>query len=214
MSTGFLKELGLPAPDRNLEVGSASHAVQTANVMIGIREGVPRGQARPGGRRRRRELDDGRDARRGEAVDSGGALEAGLRSFDRTMPEEINRIVTDRLADLLLTPSPDADDNLRAEGVPTEDRIHLVGNIMIDTLMRQLPLATLDRLRGRVDVTTGAYAVLTLHRPSNVDDPEALRADPRSLARDCARSCRSCFRCIRARASGCGRSASTHARTA
>jgi len=100
-------------------------------------------------------------------------VEAGLRSFDRTMPEEINRMLTDRLADLLLTPSAEADENLRAEGVPPE-RIHLVGNIMIDTLMRQLPLATLDRLAGRVNVKAGAYAVLTLHRPSNVDDRAAL----------------------------------------
>ena len=78
-------------------------------------------------------------------------LEAGLRSFDRQMPEEINRIVTDCLADLLLTPSADADENLLAEGVAPE-RIHLVGNIMIDTLMRHLPMATLDRLAGRVNV--------------------------------------------------------------
>src|SRR5207237_1299880 len=101
-------------------------------------------------------------------------VEAGLRSFDRTMPEEINRMVTDRLADLLLTPSADADENLRAEGVPAE-RIHLVGNIMIDTLMRHLPLATLERVAGRIPVRDREYAVLTLHRPSNVDEPEALR---------------------------------------
>jgi UDP-N-acetylglucosamine 2-epimerase (non-hydrolysing) len=90
------------------------------------------------------------------------------------MPEEINRIVTDRLADLLFTPSRDADENLRAEGTPDE-RIHLVGNVMIDTLQRHLPLATLDRVRDRVPVGDGAYAVLTLHRPSNVDRPDTLR---------------------------------------
>src|SRR5262249_47761878 len=84
-------------------------------------------------------------------------------------PEEVNRIVTDRLADLLLTPSRDADQNLRAEGTPDE-KIHLVGNVMIDTLHRHLPLASLDRLRGQIDVDERAYAVLTLHRPSNVDD--------------------------------------------
>src|SRR5713101_10061007 len=78
-------------------------------------------------------------------------VEAGLRSFDRTMPEEINRIVTDRLADLLLTPSPDADENLAAEGVPPE-RIRRVGNVMIDTLRRFLPVATLDRVRDRIAV--------------------------------------------------------------
>src|SRR5205823_2336806 len=97
-------------------------------------------------------------------------VEAGLRSNDRTMPEEINRIVTDRLSDVLLTPSPDANENLRAEGVPPE-KIHLVGNIMIDSLLRHLPAASLDRVRDCVPVTDGQYAVLTLHRPSNVDQP-------------------------------------------
>ena len=87
------------------------------------------------------------------------------------MPEEINRIVTDRLSDLLLTPSRDGDDNLLAEGVPAE-RIRFVGNIMIDTLRRHLPVATFERIADRVPVTKGGYAVLTLHRPSNVDHPE------------------------------------------
>jgi UDP-N-acetylglucosamine 2-epimerase (non-hydrolysing) len=85
------------------------------------------------------------------------------------MPEEVNRIVTDRLADLLLTPSHDADENLRAEGTP-EERIHFVGNVMIDTLRRHLPIATLERIRDRIAVVDAPYAVLTLHRPSNVDD--------------------------------------------
>jgi UDP-N-acetylglucosamine 2-epimerase (non-hydrolysing) len=100
-------------------------------------------------------------------------VEAGLRSFDRSMPEEINRIVTDRLADILLTPSSDGNEHLAAEGVPA-DRVHLVGNIMIDTLMRHLPAARLDRIRDRVAVEERAYAVMTLHRPSNVDDPATL----------------------------------------
>jgi UDP-N-acetylglucosamine 2-epimerase (non-hydrolysing) len=101
-------------------------------------------------------------------------VEAGLRSGDRTMPEEINRIVTDRLSELLLTPSSDGNQNLLAEGVPAE-KIHLVGNIMIDSLLRHLPLATLDRLRGRVAVEPGGYALLTLHRPSNVDNIDVFR---------------------------------------
>jgi UDP-N-acetylglucosamine 2-epimerase (non-hydrolysing) len=101
-------------------------------------------------------------------------VEAGLRSFDRTMPEDINRIVTDRLADLLLTPSRDANENLRAEGT-AEERIHLVGNVMIDTMRRHLPLARLERVRDRIPVGDGAYAVLTLHRPSNVDRPDTFR---------------------------------------
>jgi UDP-N-acetylglucosamine 2-epimerase (non-hydrolysing) len=172
MSKGFLRELGLPAPDRDLNVGSASHAVQTAKVMIGF-EAVC--------------LEEQPDliVAAGDVNSTMAAalvaakllipiahLEAGLRSFDRQMPEEVNRIVTDCLADLLLTPSADADENLLAEGVAPE-RIHRVGNIMIDTLMRHLPLATLDRLAGRVNVRAKEYGVLTLHRPSNVDDPAA-----------------------------------------
>jgi UDP-N-acetylglucosamine 2-epimerase (non-hydrolysing) len=98
-------------------------------------------------------------------------VEAGLRSGDRTMPEEINRIVTDRLSDLLLTPSPDGNENLREEGVPP-DKIHLVGNIMIDSLRRHLPMASLDRVTPTIPVEDGRYAVMTLHRPSNVDDPD------------------------------------------
>ena len=171
MSKGFLRELGLPAPDRDLNVGSASHAVQTAKVMVGFEtvclEEKPDLVVVAG------------DVNSTMAATLVAAkllipvahLEAGLRSFDPAMPEEINRVVTDRLAQLLLTPSADADRNLLAEGVPA-DRIHLVGNIMIDTLLRHRPLATLDRLAGRVSVKAGEYAVLTLHRPSNVDDPQ------------------------------------------
>ena len=169
MAGGFLKELQLPTPDRDLGVGSASHAVQTAKVMIAFEEIC---------------LADRPDlvVVVGDVNSTMAAslvaaklvipiahVEAGLRSFDRYMPEEINRIVTDRLADLLLTPSRDADENLRAEGTP-EERIHLVGNVMIDTLRRHLPLANLDRVRDRIPVEDGRYAVLTLHRPSNVDD--------------------------------------------
>ena len=174
MSKSFLRELSLPAPDRNLEVGSASHAVQTAKVMIGFEEVC---------------LADKPDlvVVAGDVNSTMAAtlvaaklmipvahLEAGLRSYDRAMPEEINRIVTDCLADLLLTPSTDGDENLLKEGVPRE-KIHFVGNIMIDTLMRHLPMATLDRIRDRVPVTDKGYGVLTLHRPSNVDDPAILR---------------------------------------
>src|SRR4029077_19320964 len=101
-------------------------------------------------------------------------VEAGLRSFDRTMPEEINRLVTDRVSDLLFPPSRDGNEHLLREGVPAE-RIFLVGNIMIDTLFRHLPMATLERVRDRVAVTEKRYAVLTLHRPSNVDRLETFR---------------------------------------
>ena len=171
MAGGFLRELQLPVPDRDLGVGSASHAVQTAKVMIAFEEICL--ADRP-------DLvvvvGDVNSTMAASLVAAKLAIpiahvEAGLRSGDRYMPEEINRIVTDRLADLLLTPSRDADANLRAEGTP-EERIHFVGNVMIDTLRRHLPMATRERIRDRIAVVDGRYAVLTLHRPSNVDDRE------------------------------------------
>jgi UDP-N-acetylglucosamine 2-epimerase (non-hydrolysing) len=108
-------------------------------------------------------------------------LEAGLRSGDRTMPEEINRLVTDRLADLLWTPSPDADRNLRAEGV-AEARIERVGNIMIDAYELQRSRIAAARTRERFGLLAGGYGVVTLHRPVNVDDREALRVLAEALA--------------------------------
>jgi UDP-N-acetylglucosamine 2-epimerase (non-hydrolysing) len=101
-------------------------------------------------------------------------VEAGLRSFDRAMPEEINRLLTDQLADLLLTPSADADANLLREGVPIE-RIVRVGNVMIDTLFQQLGRARDSAILNELELRPREFAALTLHRPSNVDDPEALR---------------------------------------
>jgi UDP-N-acetylglucosamine 2-epimerase (non-hydrolysing) len=170
MARAFVRDLDLPAPDHDLGVGSASHAVQTARVMMKFEEVCL--EERP-------DLvvvvGDVNSTMAASLVASKllipiAHVEAGLRSNDRTMPEEINRIVTDRLSDLLLTPSADADENLLAEGVPSA-RIHRVGNIMIDSLLHHLPAATLDRVRDRVPVTARHYAVLTLHRPSNVDDP-------------------------------------------
>jgi UDP-N-acetylglucosamine 2-epimerase (non-hydrolysing) len=174
MATGFIRDLQLPMPDRNLEVGSASHAVQTANVMIRFEpvclEEKPDLIVVVG------------DVNSTMAAALVGAklripvahVEAGLRSFDRAMPEEINRIVTDRVSDLLLTPSRDGDENLTREGVPAE-KIFFVGNIMIDTLLRHLPMAGFDRVRDRVKAAEKKYAVLTLHRPSNVDDVTTFR---------------------------------------
>jgi UDP-N-acetylglucosamine 2-epimerase (non-hydrolysing) len=174
MAGGFFTELDLPRPDRDLGVGSGSHAVQTAKVMTAFEEIC---------------LEEGPDlvVVVGDVNSTMAAslvaaklviplahVEAGLRSFDRTMPEEINRIVTDRLSDLLLTPSRDANENLRAEGTQAE-RIHLVGNVMIDTLRRHLPLAGLERVRDRISAVDRPYAVMTLHRPSNVDRPDTFR---------------------------------------
>lgn len=174
MAGGFFRELNLPVPDRDLGVGSGSHAVQTAKVMIAFEEACL-------------EMKPDLVVVVGDVNSTMAAaivaaklvipiahVEAGLRSRDRAMPEEVNRIVTDRLADVLLTPSRDGDENLLAEGVPAT-RIHFVGNIMIDTLQRHRPLATFDRIRERVPVEQGRYAVLTLHRPSNVDHPATFR---------------------------------------
>jgi UDP-N-acetylglucosamine 2-epimerase (non-hydrolysing) len=174
MAGGFLTELALPRPDWDLGVGSGSHAVQTAKVMTAFEEVCL--TVRP-------DLvvvvGDVNSTMAASLVAAKllipiAHVEAGLRSFDRTMPEEINRIVTDRLADLLLTPSRDANENLRAEGTP-EERIHFVGNVMIDTLRRHLPLARLDRVRDRIPVVDRPYAVMTLHRPSNVDEAGTFR---------------------------------------
>jgi UDP-N-acetylglucosamine 2-epimerase (non-hydrolysing) len=174
MARAFVRDLELPTPDYDLGVGSASHAVQTAKVMIAFEEVClaehPDLVVVVG------------DVNSTLAASLVAAkllipvahVEAGLRSRDRTMPEEINRIVTDRLSDVLLTPSPDGSENLLAEGVPAH-RIHLVGNIMIDSLMRHRQLATFDRISGRIAVEDGGYAVLTLHRPSNVDEEEVFQ---------------------------------------
>ena len=181
MNERLFADLDLPAPDVNLEVGSASHAVQTAEVM----------------RRFEPELDrlspscvvvvgDVNStlacslvaAKKGTRVVH---VEAGLRSFDRTMPEEINRILTDQLADLLYTTELAADANLAREGVPRE-RIRFVGNVMIDSLLRHRsraipPEVTLARDGHAMDLLGGAsgFGVVTLHRPSNVDAAEPLR---------------------------------------
>jgi UDP-N-acetylglucosamine 2-epimerase (non-hydrolysing) len=174
MAQAFVRDLGLPAPDYDLGVGSASHAVQTARVMIEFEKVCLAEQPDL--------VVVVGDVNSTVAASLVAAkllvpvahVEAGLRSRDRTMPEEINRIVTDRLSDVLLTPSSDGTENLLAEGVPRE-KIHLVGNIMIDSLLRHLPLATLDRIRETIQIEAGGYAVLTLHRPSNVDDIDVFR---------------------------------------
>jgi UDP-N-acetylglucosamine 2-epimerase (non-hydrolysing) len=174
MARAFVRDLALPAPDYDLGVGSGSHAVQTARVMIEF-EKVCLAE--------RPDLvvvvGDVNSTMAASLVAAKllipvAHVEAGLRSRDRTMPEEVNRLVTDRLADVLLTPSADADENLRAEGEPAE-KIHLVGNIMIDSLRRHLPMATLDRVRDRFPMVDSPYAVMTLHRPSNVDSEDVFR---------------------------------------
>lgn len=174
MSDVFFRELAIPQPDANLEVGSGSHAVQTAQIMLRF-EKLALAQ-RPDLVLVYGDVNSTLAAalvcaKLGIPV---GHVEAGLRSFDRTMPEEVNRLLTDQVADLLFTPSADANDNLAREGVRPE-RVYLVGNVMIDTLVRLLPEAQ-DRwepLRREAQVPP-QYALVTLHRPSNVDRPALL----------------------------------------
>ena len=170
MSEVFFEELGTPAPDHMLEVGSGSHAQQTARVIERLEpvldEERPDLVIVPG------------DVNSTAAAALTAAkmqipvahVEAGLRSFDRTMPEELNRIVTDQLAELLFIHSPEAEDNLHAEGVAAE-RIHLVGNTMIDTLVALEPRFRAAGAAARLDVEPGAFVLVTLHRPALVDGP-------------------------------------------
>ena len=180
MSRLFFEELGIPAPDLNLEVGSGSQAVQTAEILrrfepvvletkpdmvvvvgdvnstmactlVSVKLGIPVAH-----------------------------IEAGLRSFDRSMPEEINRLVTDALADLLFVSELSGLENLRREGVPGE-KVHFVGNVMIDTLLRHQESAKRSDVRARLGVDSGPFVLVTLHRPSNVDNPTNLAGLLRAL---------------------------------
>jgi UDP-N-acetylglucosamine 2-epimerase (non-hydrolysing) len=171
MSDVFFRDLGMRAPDSHLGAGSGSHAAQTARVMTSF-EPV---------------LDEfGADvvvvvgdvnstiacslvaAKKGIRV---AHVEAGLRSRDWSMPEEVNRVVTDRLSDVLLAPSDDAAANLRSEGYH-DDQIHVVGNVMVDSLMQNLDRARAGSTLADLGVAPREYGLVTLHRPSNVDDPE------------------------------------------
>ncbi len=176
MSDVFFEQLGIPAPDVNLAVGSGTHARQTAEIMTRFEPVL---------------LERQPDivlvygdvnstvatalvcAKLGVRV---GHVEAGLRSFDRTMPEEINRLVTDQLADLLFTPSEDGDVNLQKEGIPAE-KIFRVGNVMIDSLVKLLPIAQRQSKNGLPE----RYALVTLHRPANVDHSTTLKRLLQSL---------------------------------
>lgn len=180
MSDTFFEDFSLPKPHLHLGVGSGTHAEQTAGVMLAYEKVC---------------LDSRPDctivvgdvnstlacslvcSKLGIPV---AHLEAGLRSRDRSMPEEINRLVTDAIADVLWTPSPDADENLAGEGVPA-DRIEFVGNIMIDSFELLRDKIEADDTRESLGKEAGGYGVVTLHRPSNVDNPDALAAIVESL---------------------------------
>lgn len=172
MSGLFFQELGIPQPDLNLGVGSGSHARQTAEIM----------------KRLDPVLDDYRPdwvvvvgdvnstlAGALTAAKSGvkvAHVEAGLRCFDRTLPEEINRVVTDAISDRLFATEPSGVENLHREGID-EDKIHLVGNVMIDTLLRCTALADRSKIRLTLELEKKDYVLVTLHRPSNVDSIDA-----------------------------------------
>ena len=173
MSDVLFKDLGLPTPDEFLGVGSGSHAEQTARVLLAFEPTLLK--YRPDwvvvvGDVNSTLACSLVAAKCGFPV---AHVEAGLRSGDRTMPEEINRVLTDQISDLLLTPSPDADENLVREGIsPT--KIRRVGNVMIDTLIRLLPDAMRRSIVDDLGLRRESYVLATLHRPSNVDDPEVL----------------------------------------
>ena len=173
MSDTFFAELGIPRPQHNLEVGSGSHAAQTAAIMLRFEPVCL--ETKPDAVLVYGDVNSTVAAalvaaKLGIRI---GHVEAGLRSRDWTMPEEINRVVTDRLADLLFTPSRDANANLRAEGVPDE-RVHFVGNIMIDSLVASLDAARALAAPRRHGVEGRPYVLVTLHRPGNVDAPDTL----------------------------------------
>jgi UDP-N-acetylglucosamine 2-epimerase (non-hydrolysing) len=174
MSDALFEDLRIPRPDHHLGVGSGSHAVQTAAVMQRLEPVLD--HLRPHLVLVYGDVNSTLAAalvaaKMGLRI---GHVEAGLRSGDWTMPEEINRVLTDRLSDLLFAPSRDAVENLLHEGIPVQ-RIHFVGNIMIDSLVAMLPAARALDAPARHGVAPGSYVVATLHRPSNVDDAETLR---------------------------------------
>lgn len=182
LSKVFFEELGLPKPDIDLNVGSGSHAEQTGRVMIELETVL------------QREPPDlvvvVGDVNSTLAASITAAklgiriahVEAGLRSFDRTMPEEINRVATDAIADLLFTTEPSANENLLREGV-SQDKIFFVGNVMIDTLLKFREQASCSDVLERLQLSPAEFAVLTLHRPSNVDRPEQLQMLGKIIAR-------------------------------
>lgn len=182
MSGGFFEDLGLPEPEFNLNVGSGTHAEQTARIMlayepIALRE-KPDWTVVVG------------DVNSTVACALVAAklgiriahIEAGLRSRDRSMPEEINRVLTDAISDLLLTTEPQAEQNLLAEGI-SADKIRFVGNVMIDTLFANLERSRSSDVLNRLGLTRGEFAVVTLHRPSNVDSPRRLSGIVSALRR-------------------------------
>ncbi|HTL18592.1 MAG TPA: UDP-N-acetylglucosamine 2-epimerase (non-hydrolyzing), partial [Patescibacteria group bacterium] len=174
MSKVFFEELEMPDPDEFLNVGSGSHAAQTAAVMVAFE--LVLAKHKPDWVF---VVGDVNSTLACALVCAKlcvrvAHIEAGLRSGDRTMPEEINRLLTDQISDLLFTPSKDGNENLSREGIDA-NKIHFVGNVMIDTLARMLPKAQTRSILTQLGVKPGHHLLATLHRPSNVDDPVVLR---------------------------------------
>ena len=193
MKASFFRQLGIPEPDVDLEVGSGSHALQTAEIMRRFEPVFDREKPRAV-----LVVGDVNStiacalvaAKKGAAVIH---VEAGLRSYDRAMPEEVNRVLTDQISDLLFTTERQAETNLNREGIPSE-KIHFVGNVMIDTLLRILPQApepgaVLARVapNAALRLDAGQYGLVTLHRPANVDHPATLERLLRMLREVSAR---------------------------
>lgn len=182
LSGSFLEQLRFPTVNHALGVGSGTHAEQTAAVMVGVERVL---SERPPGALLVAGDVNSTLAAALAAVKTGIPvihLEAGLRSGDWGMPEEVNRVLTDRMSSLLLSHSPEALDNIVAEGIPA-DRLELVGNTMIDSLLELLPAARQRGALERLDLSPGAYVLATLHRPALVDDPWRLRAVIEALGR-------------------------------
>jgi UDP-N-acetylglucosamine 2-epimerase (non-hydrolysing) len=173
MNDVFFDQLRIPRPEVHLEVGSGSHGAQTARILERYEEHLMAN--RPAATVVFGDVNS-TVACALAAVKLGvpvAHVEAGLRSFDRTMPEEINRLLTDAVSDLLLVSEPSGVDNLRREGIP-DSKVELVGNVMIDTLSAELEAAEALRMPDRFDLANGGYGLVTLHRPANVDDPATL----------------------------------------
>jgi len=185
MSQVFFDELGMPEPDEFLNVGSGTHAQQSARILLAFEPVLE--QYHPDCVLVVGDVNSTLAcalvaAKLGVRV---GHVEAGLRSWDRSMPEEINRLLTDQIADLLFTPSRDGDANLLREGVDPA-KIHFVGNVMIDTLVRMLPKARTRPVLQQLGQSPRGYLLVTMHRPGNVDEPETL-AEISAALQDLAR---------------------------
>jgi UDP-N-acetylglucosamine 2-epimerase (non-hydrolysing) len=187
MSAIFFRDLGIPSPDADLGVGSGPHGAQTGRILAAFEEylmarPLPRGVVVVG------DVNSTiacalASVKLGVPV---AHIEAGLRSFDRSMPEEINRVLTDAISDVLLVSEPSGEENLRREGI-TPARISLVGNVMIDSLARELPAARAIGMRARLGLANRHFALITLHRPSNVDERPQIVALASFLERVAAR---------------------------